>query len=376
MSTGTNQPKIDPAFARIAGWKAANLTNLAGLFAADAGGQTAAQWADIAAKLPNREADVATIARIAAGWNTANLANLAGLFATDAGGRTAAKWATIAAKLPNKEADVATIARIAAGWNTANLANLAGLFAADAGGRTAAQWATIAAKLPNREADVAALARIAGWKAANLANLAGLFVANAGGRTAAQWAAIGAHLVDREADVATIARIPRWAAADLASLAQNLANYANLKTLITARSSSEKSAALGSQDLLKLLKGALPWNDFAKCVELLGRKIPDFSKLVANNSINKELRKAWQASHASNIPNHGQHEEGGWVFLNLLTGDLNVQRQAAGRKPESTCRTRQPRRIPLSSPSSTRIRIWDPTGSMDPVEVQESLEGT
>jgi hypothetical protein len=175
-----------------------------------------------------------------------------------------------------------------------------------------------------------AFARIAGWNTANLANLAGLFAADAGGRTAAQWAAIAAKLPNREADVATIARIPRWAAADLASLAQNLANYANLKTLITARSSSEKSAALGSQDLLKLLKGALPWNDFAKCVELLGRKIPDFSKLVANNSIIKELRKAWLASNASNIPNHGQHEEGGWVFLNLLTGDLSVQRQAAG----------------------------------------------
>jgi len=315
-------------FARIAGWNAANLATLAGLFAANAGGKTAGQWAAIAANLPNREADVATLARIAS-WNAANLATLAGLFAANAGGKTAGQWAAIAANLPNREADVATLARIAS-WNAANLATLAGLLAANAGGRTAADWATIAAQLIDREADVAALARIAAWNATKLGNLAGLFAANAGGRTAADWATIAAQLIDREADVATLARVPQWTAADLASLAQNRANYASLKILITARSVNEKSAALASPDLLNFLKNSLSWNDFAKCVELLGRQIPDYSSLTANNSMTTAFQQAWQASNASDQPNHGQHEEGGWIYLNIITGGLSVTRQSSG----------------------------------------------
>ena len=264
------------------------------------------------------------------GWHAPNLANLDGLFAANAGGRTGADWAAIAANLPDREADVATLARIAAGWNAPNLANLARLFAANAGGRTAEQWAAIAAHLPNRQADVATLARIAGWNPTNLASLAGLFAANAGGRTSAEWATIAAQWIDHEADIATLARVPQWTAADLASLARNRANYALLKTLITARSSNEKSEALASQDLLTILKNSLSWNDFAKCVELLGRKIPDFNELTANNTMTGAFQQAWQASNASIHPNHGQHEEGGWIYLNIITGGLSVQRQAAG----------------------------------------------
>ncbi len=315
--------------ARIAaGWHAASLVSLSALFAANPGGGNAAQWAAIAGNLPNRMADVAALARIA-GWNPANLANLAGLFAANAGGRTGGHWAAIAANLPNREADVATLARIAS-WNHTKLAHLAGLLAANAGGRTAADWATIAAQLIDREADVAALARIAAWNAANLAHLARLFAANAGGRTAADWATIAAQWIDHEADIATLARVPRWTAADLASLAQNRANYALLKTLITARSNHEKSAALASQALLTILKNSLSWDDFAKCVELLGRKIPDFNNLTANHTMRTSFQQAWQASNASIHPNHGQHEEGGWIYLNIITGGLSVQRQAAG----------------------------------------------
>jgi len=316
-------------FARIAaGWHAASLVSLSALFAANPGGKNAGQWAAIAVNLPNRMADVAALARIA-GWNPANLVNLAGLFAANAGGRTGGHWAAIAANLPDREADVATLARIAR-WNHTNLAHLAGLLAANAGGRTAADWATIAAHLIDREADVASLARIAAWNAANLANLAGLFAANAGGRTAADWATIAAQWINGEAHVATLARVPRWTAADLASLAQNRANYALLKTLITARSNHEKSAALASPALLTILQNALVWNDFAKCVELLGRKIPDFNNLTANHAMITAFRQAWQASNASIHPNHGQHEEGGWIYLNIITGGLSVTRQVAG----------------------------------------------
>ena len=105
-----------------AGWNAANLTNLAGLFAADAGGRTAQEWVQIAQHLANRENDVAKFARIPATWNAANLANLAKLFATDAGGRAAQEWAQIAvahASLSNRENNVAILAT--AGWSSTAL---------------------------------------------------------------------------------------------------------------------------------------------------------------------------------------------------------------------------------------------------------------
>ena len=320
---------MDPAFTQISGWHSPNLTNLDGLFAASAGGTTAGQWAAIAANLPNREADVATFARIA-NWNPAKLAALARLFAANAGGRSAADWATIAAQLIDREDDVAAFARIAR-WNATKLGNLARLFAANAGGRTVTDWQTIAAQLIDREDDVATFARIAaGWNAANLVLLAVRFALNAGGRTAADWATIAAQLIDREDDVANLERVPQWTAADLASLAQNRANYAALKTLITARSVNEKSAALASQDLLDFLKNSLSWNNFAKCVELLGREIPDYRSLTANNTMRTAFQQAWQASNASDQPDHGQHEEGGWIYLNIITGGLSVTRQSSG----------------------------------------------
>ena len=63
---------MDPAFRQIAGWHAPNLANLDNLFSANGGGRTASDCAAIAANLPDREADVATFARIAAGWNSAS----------------------------------------------------------------------------------------------------------------------------------------------------------------------------------------------------------------------------------------------------------------------------------------------------------------
>jgi hypothetical protein len=364
------------AFKQLTGWQDRNLNNLDHLFTANAGGRTAADWAAIAVILPDREADVATLARIAR-WNPAHLANLAGLFAADNGSLRVEFWAEIAAQLIDREADVATFARFSTArpsmqsWVHSHLAHLAGLFAANSGGRTAADWAAIAVEreLIDREADVAALARIAGWQIANLVRLAHLFGeaivahvlnANAVDRTAADWATIAAQLVDREADVAMLARIPLWSAANLASLAQNRANYTGLKTLITARSAKEKSAALASEDLLKFLKDSLKadqnvgavsteiddspkgratagWNSFAKCVELLGRQIPDFSSLTANHEMITSFHEAWQASHPDvgvPDPDHANagctHEEGGWIYLNIITGSLSVIRSFGG----------------------------------------------
>ena len=273
---------MDPALRQITGWHAPNLVNLDGLFAANAGGRTGADWAAIAANLPDREADVATLARIAAGWNAPP---------------TSPTW--LASSRPTPGAGP-----LNSGQPLPPIC--------PTGRPTSPPWRGLPVGTPQP--------RQPGWPLRGQRRR----------QDSADWATIAAQWIDHEADIATLARVPRWTAADLASLAQNRANYALLKTLITARSNNEKSAALASQALLTILKNSLSWNDFAKCVELLGRKIPDFNELTANNTMTTAFQQAWQASNASIHPNHGQHEEGGWIYLNIITGGLSVQRQAAG----------------------------------------------
>ena len=119
------------AFARIGGgWTAANLATLAGLFGANPAAHTAAEWAAVAtahAGLADHENDVAAFARIGGGWNAANLATLAGLFGANPGAQTAAQWALMAvahANFTDHEADVAALARLA-NWTPADLAAMA-----------------------------------------------------------------------------------------------------------------------------------------------------------------------------------------------------------------------------------------------------------
>ncbi|MFL5588723.1 MAG: hypothetical protein ACJ8DI_13870 [Ktedonobacteraceae bacterium] len=320
-------------FARTPTWAADRLAALAQLFAAQAGGRSAADWVAIAAPLRDQEANVAIFARTPA-WAVARLAALAQLFATEAGGRSAADWAAIAAPLRDQEANVAIFARTPA-WAEVRLAALAQLFATEAGGRSAADWVAIAAPLRDQEANVATFARTPAWAAARLAALAQLFATDAGGRSAADWAAIAAPLRDQEANVATFARTPNWAVADLVSLAQNRANYAQLRQLIMPLAVPVKTSALGNQALLTFLNASLPWDDFAKTVELLGRQIPDYATLVTNPTVRGQLQQAWVDSQpGQNPPLVNQHEEGGWIYLNIISGALTAIRQVAGGTAE------------------------------------------
>ena len=107
--------------------------------------------------------------------------------------------------------------------------------------------------------------------------------------------------------------------------------YADYKTRILAGTVFQRSVALLHEDLLTALRDALPWNDFARCVELLGRTALGHWELIAEPVVQAAIRGAWTDSQVA-VPAAGthQHEEGGWIFMNLITGALSARRAARG----------------------------------------------
>jgi hypothetical protein len=109
--------------------------------------------------------------------------------------------------------------------------------------------------------------------------------------------------------------------------------YATFRTTIRGSTDVKRSTALADTALLQRLRGHLPWDSFARCVELLGRRAPAFAELVARGDVQAQLRAAWTASGPRvSAPGDGgaQHEEGGWIYLDLITESLAFRRQAAG----------------------------------------------
>lgn len=107
--------------------------------------------------------------------------------------------------------------------------------------------------------------------------------------------------------------------------------YADYKMRIQAATPLQKSVALLHQDLLIHIRDTLTWNNFARCVELLGRRSPTYWQLIGEPVVRGAVRGAWNDSNvAVPAPGTTQHEEGGWVFLNLITGNLMTRRAARG----------------------------------------------
>jgi hypothetical protein len=111
-------------------------------------------------------------------------------------------------------------------------------------------------------------------------------------------------------------------------------DYGSLKTVIVA--APDKAAALGDQPLLLELKGELSWDDFAKCVELLGRVIPGGGALIGDGAVQGALAAAWAASNPAVVPAPpppappALHEEGGFIYLDIVTNVITTDRVAAG----------------------------------------------
>ena len=129
----------------------------------------------------------------------------------------------------------------------------------------------------------------------------------------------------------------RWVVAE--------AGYDTLKRVITA--APDKPAALGDQALLLELKDELSWNDFAKCVELLGRVIPGGGALIGDGTVQGSLAAAWTASNPAIVAKPpavapaNLHEEGGFIYLNIVTNTITTDRVSAGAQAS----------LPLNSPS-------------------------
>lgn len=109
-------------------------------------------------------------------------------------------------------------------------------------------------------------------------------------------------------------------------------NYADYKLAIADSTMIQKLIVLHDKALLKEMRDALAWNDFAKCIELLGYSAPTYNSLIRNSAVKATIQQAWNDSDVAQ-PVAGvttQHEEGGWVYLNLISGTLLTQRAARG----------------------------------------------
>ncbi len=107
--------------------------------------------------------------------------------------------------------------------------------------------------------------------------------------------------------------------------------YADYKAAIQGATLVQRNVALLHPDLLTKLRDTLTWNNFARCVELLGRRANTYWEMIGEPIVRAAVRAAWNDSHPA-VPGVGttQHEEGGWVFLNLITGALAARRAAGG----------------------------------------------
>jgi hypothetical protein len=112
--------------------------------------------------------------------------------------------------------------------------------------------------------------------------------------------------------------------------------YDAFKGVIVA--AADKAAALADAAFLGELKGYFSWNDFAKCVELLGRVIPGPGALIGDATVQAALAAAWASSGAAITPAPpapappGVHEEGGFIYLNIITNTITTDRVSPGRQ--------------------------------------------
>jgi hypothetical protein len=121
---------------------------------------------------------------------------------------------------------------------------------------------------------------------------------------------------------------------DLQTLADKKVNdYAAYRDATSKATKPQKQAALADQQLLLALEGVLDVVSFGRCVEGLGRHAPTFDELKKNKDVHEEIEKAWRESNPDGDRISPPHEEGGWIFLNLVDGSLHIER--AGPDPRA-----------------------------------------
>ncbi len=107
-------------------------------------------------------------------------------------------------------------------------------------------------------------------------------------------------------------------------------DYNTYHDTISKSNEVQKAFALMDEELLSALENTLDHLSFARCVEFLGRKAPTFDELRKNSKVFEAIKKAWSQSDPGTNPRGDlvvqPHEEGGWVFLNLIDGSLSIER--------------------------------------------------
>jgi len=71
-------------------------------------------------------------------------------------------------------------------------------------------------------------------------------------------------------------------------------NYADYRNQIRAATVLQRDVCLADTAFLTQLCGRLAWDDFARCVELLGRQAPAFGTLTADPTVAAALAAAWR----------------------------------------------------------------------------------
>jgi hypothetical protein len=131
--------------------------------------------------------------------------------------------------------------------------------------------------------------------------------------------------------------------------------YAQIGPVIRNASFLERIFTLLDTVFLREIQTSLVWNDFARIVELLGRQPPDGNALRTDAAVQAALGDAWTDSNAAATswdvddpadPQHaacspsesplpraalsGTHEEGGWIYFDLITGGIYTRRAPRG----------------------------------------------
>ena len=107
-------------------------------------------------------------------------------------------------------------------------------------------------------------------------------------------------------------------------------NFGRVRDRINAASAQEKQVALADQALLGLLRIKMDFNDFAMAVELLGRQAPTGKELSENSVVKNACDAAWKDSNVDAINPNDWRENGGYIFMNLVSGEISTSRVPPG----------------------------------------------
>jgi hypothetical protein len=107
-------------------------------------------------------------------------------------------------------------------------------------------------------------------------------------------------------------------------------NYDKVRGEISRASAQEKADALADQTLIALLRGKMTFQDFAKAVELLGRQAPTGDQLMGNPIVTSAMDDAWANSNVGAKNPNDWRENGGYIFMNVVSGQISILKGAQG----------------------------------------------